>query len=188
MSRIFTRKGDDGTTGLLGGGRVAKSDDRIQALGALDEVNSFLGWAAVEAERSNRSPQHLRDQLHRVQHRLFDIGAELASSPDSKTYQSITGVDVDQLEAEIVEIEAKLPPLDHFILPGGSELAARLHIARTQIRTLERKLVDLHMSGNLPIRSEVLRYINRLGDWVFCQARLANHAHAIADVAYRRDA
>lgn len=174
---IYTRQGDRGETGLRGGARVRKDDVRIEALGALDELNAFLGWAGAAWPEA---PAWLR----RVQHCLFDIGAELAApAGTAPEEQRIGAAEVAELEAAIDELERELEPLRRFILPGGSEPAARLHVARTVCRRAERCVVRL--GGTAPVRPEVLQYLNRLSDLLFVAARAANRRCGAEDVPYR---
>jgi cob(I)alamin adenosyltransferase len=168
MARIATGAGDQGNTGLADGRRVPKSDPRIQAYGAVDELNSILGLALLQIS-SRMTPT-----LQRVQRELFDLGADLALA---KGGPRITKEHVARLDAELDELEAKLPPLKSFILPGGSEGAARLHHARTVCRRAERELVAMH--EYLP---EHLVYLNRLGDLLFLMARQANRDAGRGDV------
>lgn len=179
MSRIYTKKGDAGTTGLLNGERTLKSDLRIHVLGCLDELDSIIGWVLVVA---NDVPAYAINakRLRRVQCSLYYVAAELASPSCDVTLQVVQDSDVEQLESEIDELTDAMPPLQHFIIPGGSELAARLHIARTAVRRLERNLVALAQTTE--IRSTVLRYINRMSDWFFCQARYANYVQGVPEI------
>lgn len=181
--RIYTKTGDGGETGLVGGARVPKDHLRIEACGAVDEVNAALGWVAVAAEGD------LRASLARIQHRLFDIGAELATPEEvrhGRYAPRLQQEDIAALERTIDRVAEELPPLRRFILPGGSELAARLHWARTVVRRAERRVVALHRSE--PVRSEVLLYLNRLSDLLFLWARRANAAAGIVDPEYRGEA
>src|SRR6185312_6386252 len=145
--KIYTRTGDDGTTGLIGGSRVSKSDPRIECTGALDELNASLGVAAVLADGP------LLEALRNAQSNLFVIGSHLAV-PAESTYRSSLPVLEDsmvfELESQIDAAESQLPPLQNFILPGGSELAARLHLARTICRRAERVLVEFGLGLSAP--------------------------------------
>lgn len=177
--KIYTKTGDDGTTGLIGGSRVHKSDPRIEAYGMLDELNALIGCAAVVA----KSP--LLEQLRRIQGELFVIGSHLATPNGSGKLSSLPALEeemVHRLEIEIDQTETGLAPLKNFILPGGSECAARLHVARTVCRRAERLVVG--QEAEHPDRSLVIEYLNRLSDWLFVQARGANHAEGIADIPW----
>jgi cob(I)alamin adenosyltransferase len=179
--KIYTKTGDEGTTGLIGGDRTAKSDPRIECSGTIDELNAALGWAGAGAEGA------IAEKLRVVQNELFVMGAHincpLASPPASVPAIDPTGI--DRLEMQMDEADENLPPLRNFILPGGSELAARLHLARTICRRAERVLVNF--SHDRPVSPVILAYVNRLSDWLFVQARLANKLAGIADVTWPRE-
>jgi cob(I)alamin adenosyltransferase len=195
MAKIYTRTGDEGETSLLGGRRVRKDDLRVEAIGSIDETNAVLGLVRAELHRGVASPAGLDDLLAEIQHRLFDLGAELAASgaAASKTH-TIDGADVAALEFAIDERDAALAPLTAFILPGGSAAAAQLHHARCVCRRAERRLVELALSapgsldraGGGPIRVKALQYVNRLGDLLFVLARAVNAADGIADVVWNQ--
>lgn len=181
--KIYTKTGDDGTTGLYGGQRVPKDHSRIVTCGALDELNAVLGSAlCLPLEQQTTST------LTKVQNDLFALGAELAT-PDDHAHKlaarstAVTSADISALERIIDHKEAVLPPLEQFILPGGSEAAARLHLARAACRRAERALVGLHREH--PVREEVLVYVNRLSDLLFVLARFANHHLGVNDVPWQ---
>jgi len=181
--KIYTRSGDDGTTGLFGGGRVPKSDQRIACCGELDELNAALGVAAS----LTTGPQH--QLIRQVQHELFNIGAQLATLPGSASAAQVPALhetSVQRLEQEIDAAEQQLQPLRQFILPGGCAPAAALHLARTVCRRAERAMVRL--AAETPLPPPLLAYINRLSDWLFVQARLANHLAGVSDVPWQKDA
>lgn len=179
--KIYTKTGDDGTTGLIGGRRVRKSDLRLDVYGTVDELCATIGWAAVAADGVTLEP------LRAVQSDLFVLGSHLATpedEPAGKT-QWLPAVDesmVARLEQQIDAAEAALPPLRNFILPGGTELSARLHVARTVCRRAERLLVDF--AQDRPVNPVIVTYLNRLSDWLFVQARLANHAARVDDIPW----
>jgi cob(I)alamin adenosyltransferase len=179
--KIYTKTGDDGTTGLIGGERVRKSDRRIECYGTVDEVSAHLGLAAVVADGE------LLDAIRQAQNDLFVIGSHLAT-PEVSNWQAnlppLEDAMVHRLEMQIDSAETKLPPLREFILPGGSELAARLHVARTVCRRSERLLVDFAMDR--PVPAMILTYINRLSDWLFVQARAANQRHGVIDIPWKK--
>jgi cob(I)alamin adenosyltransferase len=180
--KIYTKTGDDGTTGLIGGSRVRKSDPRLDCYGTIDELNASLGLAAVPLGGQ------MRQALEQIQDDLFVIGSHLAT-PDapSASASNLPALDeqlITRLEMQIDAAEAELPPLRNFILPGGSEAAARLHLARTICRRAERRVVDFSMDR--PIPSMILTYLNRLSDWLFVHARLANHQAGVADVVWKK--
>jgi len=183
MAKIYTRTGDDGTTGLIGGARLPKSDPRIDAYGTVDELNACIGLAATVADAS------LLTRLRQVQNELFVIGSHLAISDESKDklLEGLPPLGEEQatrLEGEIDAAEAQMQPLRQFILPGGSELAARLHAARTVCRRAERLVVELSEEHSVDAR--IVRYLNRLSDWLFVQARLANQLAGVPDVPWTK--
>ena len=187
MPKIYTCTGDAGETSLFGGGRVSKSNLRIEALGAVDEANAAVGVVRCELGRGGVAPVGMDDLLARVQHRLFDLGAEIATPrPASHGTNVIRDDDVTELELTIDRLELELPPLRTFILPGGCAAAAQLHLARCIIRRAERRLVQLAAAET--IRDEVLRYVNRLSDLLFVMARAVNKANRVADVTWEQRA
>src|SRR5688572_24731792 len=158
--KIYTKTGDDGTTGLIGGQRIAKCDLRIECYGTVDELNAALGWAAVVCDPS------IRVMLQQVQHELFNIGSHLAmpdervTSPANSPLPPLGEEMVARLEGEIDSAQAMLQPLTQFILPGGSESAARLHLVRTICRRAERLAVALAKDHTVP--AVIVTYLNRL--------------------------
>jgi cob(I)alamin adenosyltransferase len=177
--KIYTKTGDKGETGLVGNARVKKTSTRIRAIGEVDELNAAIGLARTESQGAE-----LDDDLARIQSTLFDLGAELASLPGSKITFAILSNDAPQLlELSIDGQTANLEPLKNFILPGGSKLAAHLHVARCICRRAERAVLELHEEE--PLRSEVLVFLNRLSDWLFVSARTANRQSGIEDVAWQ---
>jgi cob(I)alamin adenosyltransferase len=166
LSRIYTRTGDDGTTGLGDGTRIPKDDARVEAFGTVDEANSAVGLVLAVAGL----PDEIRDCLTRVQHDLFDLGGELCIPG----YTAITAAYVARLERELDGFNEDLPPLKDFILPGGGPAAAACHIARTISRRAERRVWTL--AGRDPVNPEAARYLNRLSDLLFVLARvIARH-------------
>jgi len=181
--KIYTRTGDQGTTALFAGGRVEKDDLRVEAYGTVDEANAAIGLAVAAAG----GHQALAEKLRRIQQELFDAGADLADPravPGStERPPMITARHVERLEQEIDETEARLQPLRRFILPGGTELAARLHMARTIVRRAERRVVTAAAAH--PLNPEIVRYLNRLSDLLFVLARLANQAEGTGDISWQ---
>ncbi len=175
--RIYTRTGDDGTTVLLGGRRVSKGDLRVEAFGTVDEANAALGFA-----RAAGLPPRLDAILASAQAALFDVGAALANPQASEAAPPVSDPHVLHLERAIDDLEARLPPLHVFVLPAGSEAAARIHLARTVTRRAERLVVRL--SAGAPVPCEVLRYLNRLSDLLFVAARTANREAGVPDVPW----
>jgi cob(I)alamin adenosyltransferase len=178
--KIYTRTGDDGTTGLLGPGRVPKSDPRVEAYGSVDELNAVLGVV-----RSLDSAGWLTADLADIQSLLFSLGAELAATTPEPlaTMHRIGDADVTALERVIDRLDAELPPLKNFVLPAGVALAAQLHLARTVCRRAERRVVALGASATLEPR--LLRYLNRLADLLFVMARWCNRRARVAEVEWR---
>jgi cob(I)alamin adenosyltransferase len=177
--KIYTRTGDDGTTGLFGGQRTRKSDPRIDCYGTIDELSASLGLAASVA------PPNIARQIHTIQNELFTIGSHLATpeaTPASRHLPALEDSSIARLEMEIDAAESELLPLKQFILPGGCELACRLHLARTICRRAERVIVDFSMDR--PVPSLIVMYLNRLSDHLFTHARLANHRQGVADVPW----
>ncbi len=177
LSRIYTRTGDDGTTGLADGERVPKSDPRVEAFGTIDETSSLIGLVLGEGTEDRR----LAETLTRIQHELFDAGAEL-SLPG---YRGIAEHHIEQLEADIDALNAELPKLEEFILPGGSRAAAACHLARAVCRRAERDAWRL-VAGQ-PVNAELLRYLNRLSDFLFVAARTLAREHGGSEVFWNHE-
>lgn len=174
LNKIYTRTGDDGSTGLASGERRAKCDARVEAYGDVDEANSAVGLARL----STAAMPELDAMLERIQNDLFDLGADLATPPSEKPlgYEplQIAPTQVVRLEQEIDALNARLSPLRSFVLPGGSAAAAALHLARAISRRAERRMVALAASGE-SVGEPALHFINRLSDFLFVAARIANH-------------
>jgi cob(I)alamin adenosyltransferase len=174
LSKIYTRTGDDGTTALGSGRRVAKYDLRVECYGTLDETNAAIGLARVHTGSSDPT---LDVMLARIQNDLFDLGAELCypdESKDARGRLSVSDAQVERLEGEIDALNRELQPLPSFVLPGGTPAASFLHLARTVSRRGERLMVALASRPNEPVGAAALRYINRLSDFLFVAARYAN--------------
>ena len=176
LSKIVTRTGDAGTTGLGDGSRVAKDSARIDAIGAIDELNSTLGVLLAEA-----LPAAIAECLVEVQHDLFDLGGEL-SIPGSS---AISDTQVMRLEQAVARFNADLAPLKEFILPGGTPAASHAHVARTVCRRAERSLV--HLGASETVREPLRKYVNRLSDLLFVLARVLNRDAGRSDVLWRKD-
>ena len=173
LNKIYTRTGDDGTSGLGNGERRRKSDLRFAAIGTVDETNAAVGFARL---RTRAAAGGLDTMLERIQNDLFDLGADLAV-PEAGTAEKrqrlrISPGQVARLEAEIDELNAGLAPLTSFVLPGGSDASAALHFCRTVARRSERLMVEL--AGRETVSPDAIRYINRLSDFFFVAARFAN--------------
>ncbi len=178
LNRIYTRTGDDGTTGLVGGERVGKDDARIEAYGTVDELNACIGLVRDANQRFNTDTQtiaELEAALVHIQQRLFNLGSSLATRLDSRRAGQplIVQADVDALEVGIDEMNAELQPLRSFVLPGGGPIAAPLHLARTVCRRAERE--TLRLSRVEAVDFCDLRYLNRLSDWLFVASRWIAH-------------
>ena len=183
---LYTRTGDDGTTGLFSGTRVSKDHPRIEAYGTVDELNAVLGLVGCACDRSHAFERRLHEIVDVMQSRLFDIGADLATPEGAKQQARIHRIDeqdVAEAEGWIDEVDGGNPPISAFVMPGGSELAARLHLARTVCRRAERTIISL--SAIEPVGDPLLRYMNRLSDLFFAMARRANHERGHADVAWK---
>lgn len=175
--KIYTRTGDGGETRLFGGSRVSKDDARIEAGGAIDELNSAIGLA-----RTSCQDTELQGHLSRLQEHLFTVGAELSTLPGSPAEASRPEVDpvwIDALERAIDTWESELPPLKLFVLPGGGRLGAELHLARTICRRAERRIVTLASTSEVDPR--VIAFVNRLSDFLFVAARIANHREQVKE-------
>ena len=176
LSKIYTRTGDDGTTGISGNERLPKDAPRIQAIGTIDELNSFIGLLASED-----LPQDLAETLDEIQHRLFDLGGELSMPGHSILGQPA----IDRLEQELDRLNAGLEPLDNFILPGGTQAASLCHVARSITRRAERDLVSLQREET--VSPVALGYLNRLSDLLFVMARALNKSAGREDVLWRQE-
>ena len=176
LSKIYTRTGDDGTTGLGDGTRVAKDSARVNAYGTVDEANSTIGLL-LAAEL----PDGVRELLTRIQHQLFDLGGELCIPGHAAVFDA----DVDALEARLDHYNDDLPPLKDFILPAGGEAASRCHLARTIVRRAERETVTL--ARHDAVRPEAIRYLNRLSDLLFVLARVLARADGQGEVLWKHE-
>jgi len=176
LSKIYTKTGDDGSTGLGDGTRVAKDDPRVEAYGTVDELNSVIGLLLAEG-----ASKEIDACLTRVQHELLDLGGELCIPG----HIAITAEHVARLENELDGFNADLPPLKEFILPGGSRAAAACHLARTVCRRAERRTLTLHRET--PVSPEALRYLNRLSDLLFVMARVISRDDKAAEVQWKHE-
>ncbi|MDI9640936.1 cob(I)yrinic acid a,c-diamide adenosyltransferase [Kamptonema cortianum] len=173
--KIYTKSGDDGKTGLLGGNRVSKHHDLLDAIGALDELNAFL--SCLESDEDGIYARTVSE----IQSRLFDVGANIASrfnDPRFTVTNSLPSL-TERLESEIDAMTAELPPLTNFILPGGTHDARYAHVCRAVCRRAERLLVSL--TFQFPVPPELLSFINRLSDWLFTYARYSNHQAGVQE-------
>ncbi len=178
--KIYTRTGDDGQTQLLGPGRVSKHHARIEAYGAVDELNAALGLAQSEGQSAP-----LTTLVASIQSDLFSLGAALADpDPNGPFHHAIQPAHVARLEHAIDSLEASLPKLTQFILPGGTRPAALLHVARTVCRRAERRVVALAQIKSEHVPETAIIYLNRLSDLLFVMARAANHQAGVVDVPW----
>ena len=176
LSKIYTRTGDDGSTGLGDGSRVAKDSARVTAYGTVDEANSAIGLLLA-----SDVPDDVRELLTTIQHQLFDLGGELCIPG----HAAIDDADIERLEQQLDHHNAPLPPLKDFILPGGGEAAARCHVARTVVRRAERETVAL--SRGEDVRPQAIRYLNRLSDLLFVLARVVARASGHGEVIWHHE-
>lgn len=177
--KIYTKTGDKGITGLFGGKRVPKNAPRIEAYGDVDELNAVIGIAIAET-----SHEPIRKALQEIQAALFTVGAQLSSPETTPKIEVITSAHVDALERQIDVITQDLPEIKHFILPGGNKSSAYLHHARTVCRRAERSVVGLAQISGESVDKWVVIYLNRLSDYLFMTARLANQLEKIEDVSW----
>lgn len=184
ITKVYTKKGDKGMTQLAGGQQVSKTSARIEAYGGIDELNSALGSAA-ESLRDQIALAHLRERILRIQNELFNLGAQLAVLPEDRRKDTpmILKENIRKLETEIDEMNENLPHLTSFILPGGGEISARLHLARTICRRAERN--TLRLSESEPLDGTEIPYLNRLSDWLFVAARFAARHTRIEETLWK---
>jgi cob(I)alamin adenosyltransferase len=175
LSKIYTRTGDNGTTGLGDGSRTDKDSQRVEAFGTVDELNSVIGQLAAQA-----LPAAIALELVAVQHDLFDIGGELCVPG----LAAVSDAQVERLEGCLDRLNAELAPLEEFILPGGTPAAALCHVARTVCRRAERRVVSLTREES--VNAVSLRYLNRLSDLLFVMARSLNRIEGVQDVLWQR--
>ena len=184
ITKVYTRTGDKGNTHLAGGQPIAKTAERIEAYGCVDELNSQLGLVA-EAMRDVNNLTGVRGQVLRIQNALFDLGSQLAVLPEDRRKNTpvVNDADVKRLEDEIDEMNEELPALTSFILPGGGEISARLHVARTVCRRCEREIIRL---ANIEELDGIeIPYVNRLSDWLFVASRYAAHLQKIEETLWK---
>jgi cob(I)alamin adenosyltransferase len=185
--KIYTRTGDDGTTGLFGGGRVRKSDPRIECYGTIDELNAAIGLAAAALAGTSAEADAMLQWLREIQHELFNIGSHLATPSESPSAAKLPPLEetmISRLEMQMDHADEQLPKLRQFILPAGSEAACRLHLARTICRRAERRIVAFALDR--PVSDVIVTYLNRLSDWLFVMARLANLRAGVEDVPWKK--
>ncbi len=179
LTKIYTKTGDDGTTGLIGGQRIKKSSPRITAYGSVDELNASIGVVL-----SYKIAKDIRDILVKIQNDLFVVGADLANPNLENKSNRVTHEMITFLENQIDKIETKLSPITYFILPGGDTIASYLHLSRTICRRAETNVVDL--SDSESVKNYCVVYLNRLSDLLFVMARFINKRKKIKDVAWKK--
>lgn len=187
-SKLYTRTGDAGTTSLADGSRALKSSPRIDAYGDIDELSSYLGFLGSSAD----CPQEIKDEIKHIQHLLFEIGAYLATpyktdtSADTVPTNKPEGLDREtvRLEGWIDSLDERTPKIRSFIIPGGTEISSRCHVARTICRRAERRIISL--AEIEPVAPEVIEYINRLSDYLFIMARYLNFLDGVEDIAWQK--
>lgn len=182
-SSLYTRTGDSGETSLVGGERVRKSCARLEAYGTLDEFSSFLGVVLS----APACPAELREQLLAVQNQLFNLGAYLATAPEDGKELScgLCEENLKEIESWIDELDEQTPKIRAFVLPGGCELAAHAHVARTVCRRAERRILALREEEGCYIDPLLINYINRLSDYLFIAARWLNHRQGVAEIVWK---
>jgi cob(I)alamin adenosyltransferase len=186
LGKLYTRTGDDGTTALVDGRRVAKSELRVEVFGTADELNAWVGMLRTRSAKAE-SPL-LREKsegwFREIQNHLFDLGGALATSPEAGPLVPFDDGAPERMEADIDFITGQLPPLRNFVLPGGSELNAAAHVARTVCRRLERLMVRLHQVE--PVDEPMRRYANRLSDFLFAYSRWAAKEEGASEYLWGR--
>lgn len=186
-ARIYTRTGDSGETGMVGGTRLSKDDDRIALYGEVDELNSRIGWAISCLARVGGLAREIAD-LEAIQSSLFALGSNLACEPDKRAewkLPSLSMAEVGKLERDIDRMEASLPELKNFVLPGGSDAAAALHLCRTGTRRVERLLVSRSHKGAAEAPEYSVAFINRLSDYFFVLARWVNKSVGVVETPWK---
>lgn len=180
-SALYTRTGDQGTTSLVGGKRIAKTDVRLESYGMVDEFSSFLGDILSQPGCA----AEVKGQLSKIQNTLFDVGSYLASDPEGafKMPPGVEDADITELEGWIDALDEQTPKVESFVLPGGAPLSAKAHIARTVCRRTERAI--LHLNEQQPVDEHVLRYINRLSDYLFILARFFNFIGGVEEIKWK---
>ena len=186
-SKIYTKTGDKGETGLVSGNRTSKSDIRIDLYGELDELNSRIGLSCSKLAQELEFQQTV-NFLHHIQSAIFDLGSNLACEVENRAKYKLPQISdefVKDLELEIDRLDHELPPLQNFILPGGTVLAASIHLCRTNVRTVERKLIQFFESTKeeLPLNSII--FLNRLSDYFFVLARYVNKIKSVEEIEWK---
>ena len=181
--KIYTKTGDKGTTSLISGRRVSKANLRIESYGTVDELNSYIGML-----RDQKELQHRKEILIEIQDRLFTIGSLLASDPKKQSHIPIPQIDepdITTLEVEIDVMNEELPPMTHFILPGGHPAVSFCHLARTVCRRAERRCTELHNEEGEGVDEIIIRYLNRLSDYIFVLSRMTSYEVKADEIAWK---
>jgi cob(I)alamin adenosyltransferase len=181
--KIYTKTGDDGTTGLVGGSRVKKYDLRLEAYGTIDELNATIG-VLLSAEL----PENVTETLYKIQNKLFNIGSQLASDEKGEAFTAslaITTANINEIETAIDDYQSRLPELSQFVLPGGNFAAAQCHVVRTVCRRAERRI--LQFAEHEKVSAETIIYINRLSDFFFVLARKLTFDSGLKEVAWKKE-
>ena len=186
-SKVYTKTGDQGTTGLVSGNRILKSDSRIDLYGELDELNSRVGYSSSQIS-SDLQFNQIVGFLHHIQSALFDLGSNLACEVENRQKYNLPQISdefITEIETEIDRMDSELPPLKNFILPGGSIAASSFHLCRTGARNVERKLVHYHATTKeeLPLNSAI--FLNRLSDYFFVLARYVNMQLKVEEINWK---
>ena len=178
--KIYTKKGDQGLTGLLGANAISKSDIRVEAYGAVDELNAWVGFLTDDIQDGHR-----KKLMVAIQNQLFIVGSLLATKTEKKiaNFPELEEEDVTVLENEMDEMEKKLPEMKNFILPGGHPLVSKCHLIRTVCRRAERRVVALH--GKEPVPLLIIQYLNRLSDYFFVLARAIGKEHGVEEIVWK---
>lgn len=186
-SQLYTRTGDLGTTSLVGGQRVSKATDRLESYGTVDELNAWIGVLASDPAL----PATERPTLLYISHKLFDLGAYLATAtPPDGTMPQATSLGqeaISRIEHRIDELDAATPPANRFVLPGGSQLSAFAHVARTVCRRAERRIIALAATPDAYVDPAAVRFVNRLSDYLFILSRYINHSNGITEVYWDKE-
>ncbi|MDD2284377.1 MAG: cob(I)yrinic acid a,c-diamide adenosyltransferase [Paludibacter sp.] len=182
--KIYTKTGDNGQTGLIGGTRVWKNNPRLETYGTIDELNAFIGMLTT-----SRIPDDILEFLQNIQHKLFAVGSHIATDQSKislKAASIIREDDIIKLEKEIDRMDEKLPPLNNFVLPGGSASGTTAHVCRTVTRRAERKIMDL-IQSDIAIDATILKYINRLSDYFFTLSRYLTVSEGYKEFSWKKE-
>jgi cob(I)alamin adenosyltransferase len=186
-SKVYTKTGDKGETGLVSGNRTSKSDIRIDLYGELDELNSRIGVSCSKLSQDMEFQQTV-NFLHHIQSAIFDLGSNLACEVENRAKYNLPQISdefIGDVELEIDKMDSTLPPIQNFILPGGTVTAASIHMCRTNARTVERKLIGYFNTTKEELPQNSVIFLNRLSDYFFVLARFVNHAKGVAEINWK---